>query len=380
MNKINGIIIILSFMLGACQNGKLVIHGEIENLQYNKMYLCEVENEYRGVHRVVDSATVTDGKFQFILENTKPELYFIGIDRFHGGYVFVDGRKINISPSAVDGEKIDWQVSGSSLDDKYRAFEKEKYHVREQAVLDSLDRLFYQARKIRDTARMRQIKELSKPYYENAGLKEMELVSFTIDANKGNVFGIYLYYSKKFQHKDFPTSESIMTEKEYVNSFGESVKESRYMQEIFKQLEVYENCAVGHIAPEISGIDTLGNLMKLSDLQGKYVIVDFWNSYCKWCRLETPWLRKAEKYFAGKDFIILGVSSDYYKDKWIEAIHEDESYWTHILVDRKDQEAMFNAYCIKGIPHIILIGPDGKILAKDLRGDDITAITAKYIK
>ena len=87
-----------------------------------------------------------------------------------------------------------------------------------------------------------------------------------------------------------------------------------------QQLSRYENCAIGHEAPEIVGKDTLGNELKLSDLRGNYVLVDFWNSYCHWCREETPALKRALEHFAGKNFKILGVSFDRVKKLWMDAI------------------------------------------------------------
>lgn len=364
----------------ACSDGRQVVNGTMGELKAEKMYLCEVENEYRGVHQVIDSAVVTEGKFSFTGERGEAKLYFIGDNAQHGGYFFWDGSKITLSLEKVTEDEITWQVSGSPTDATYRTFLNEHYQETGQGVLDSLDMLFYQAREVRDTAEMRRIKELSMPHYKDASVQSKQIVNRWIAAQKENIFGLYLYFSRQFAHKDFPTVESIAAEKQYLQSFGEAVQNSAYMHRMNETLAVYENCAIGHQAPEIVGVDTLGNTLKLSDLKGKYVIVDFWNSYCKWCRLETPYLLNVQAQFAGKELVILGVSSDYYKDKWMDAIHEDKSYWTHILVEKSNINPLFDSYCIKGIPHIILVGPDGKILAKELRGDDIATITASFVK
>ena len=144
---------------------------------------------------------------------------------------------------------------------------------------------------------------------------------------------------------------------------------------IIKQLE---NVQIGKVAPEFSLPDTAGVSVSLSDFRGKYVIVDFWDSYCHWCREETPWLRKALEAFKGKNFTILGVSDDRKKELWLAAIKEDHSNWDHLLLPPKTD--IFTTYCIKGIPHIILVGPDGKILAKEMRHEELTDVPANFIK
>lgn len=365
-------------VLSACKDGKQVLVGETGELACDKVYLCEVENEYRSIHRVVDSATVVDGKFSFVMENVKPELYFIGDNARHGGYFFWEGGKNELSPESITDEEIVWKVSGSSLDEQYRKFITEKDQVTRKKTQDSLTVLFYKARETGDTTEMKRIKNESIPYYEAAREKEGELVDKYVGANRDNIFGIYLYYSKKFQHKDFPTATAIAAEKEYVSGFGKAAVESRYASRIADRLTEYENCAIGHEAPEITGLDTLGQPVRLSDFRGKYVLVDFWNSYCHWCREETPYLLKVLDRFKDQNFTILGVSSDRITDKWTEAIHQDKSYWNHLMLEKGDK--IMDRYCIKGIPHIILVGPDGVILEKELRGDEISAIIARHIK
>ena len=108
------------------------------------------------------------------------------------------------------------------------------------------------------------------------------------------------------------------------------------------------------------------------------MLVDFWNSYCHWCREETPALKRALEHFAGKNFKILGVSFDRVKKLWMDAIHEDGSYWDHLMLEKGDD--VMERYCIKGIPHIILVGPDGKILAKELRGQDLIDVPDQFVK
>lgn len=353
-----------------------MIKGESGQVEVNMMYLYDVKNEYRGVHQVIDSARVQDGHFVFALEDKTPALYFVGDSPYHGGYFFLDGQEIVLKPEAVTEENIVWNVTGSPLDQVYREFNKRVYAETFGQIKDSLNALFYKAREREDRAEMVRIKEESGPYYDEGAKKERVLVNEYIRKNRENPFGMYLYYFKVFQHKDFQTVEDITSEKKYVDGFG--AKSSPYIPRITKRLGQYEKCAIGHEAPEIVGQDTLGNPLRLSDLRGYYVIVDFWDSYCHWCREETPALKRALEYFKDKKLKILGVSSDRDKKRWMDAIHEDGSYWDHLILGRGDD--VMDRYCIKGIPHIILVGPDGKILAKELRGENLIKVPEKFVK
>ena len=373
---IGGLLLLAMF---ACTSKQNVITVEAKGLNVDKLYLCEVISEYRGIHQVVDSTVLKDGKFIFTLkEGITPELYFIGDSPWHGGYFFLDGHDIRLTLGEFTEEQMIWEVEGSPLDQIYRKFKKDLYDETFGQIRDSLNALFYKAREVQDREEMARIKNESLPYYDEGMKKERVLVDSYVQENKANPVGIYLYYSGVFQRKDFPTVKEITAEREYIRSFGEAARATSYFLKMEQQLALYESCAIGHEAPEIVGKDTLGNDMKLSDLRGNYVLVDFWNSYCHWCREETPALKRALEHFSGKNFRILGVSSDRSKKLWLDAIHEDGSYWNHLILEKGDD--VMERYCIKGIPHIILVGPDGKILAKELRGQELIDVPSKFIK
>ena len=169
-----------------------------------------------------------------------------------------------------------WEVSGSVLNNKYRDFLKACAVVRNDRLLDSLDALFFTARDREDREEMARIKEESMPYYEQAQMAEDQLVRQTVDGNMENPFGIYLYYSKLFGRKDFSTKRKYRCGKGIPEKiFGPEAQQTPYIALMNAQLDRYAGCAIGAVAPEITGRDTLGNPIKLSDFRGKYVIVDF---------------------------------------------------------------------------------------------------------
>jgi len=122
----------------------------------------------------------------------------------------------------------------------------------------------------------------------------------------------------------------------------------------------------GQIAPEFTLKDKNGKSVSLSDFKGKYVLLDFWASWCGPCKGELPYLHKANEKF--KDVTIVSISIDKDVEAWEKAIQKDDMSWNQLIVNDSDIK---KAYEIRGVPRIMLIGKDGKILADELRGESI---------
>ncbi len=129
-----------------------------------------------------------------------------------------------------------------------------------------------------------------------------------------------------------------------------------------------EMLKVGNPAPEITLPNPLGETKKLSDFKGKVVLIDFWASWCKPCRIENPNVVKMYNKYKNRGFEIFSVSLDRNKTAWQNAIREDNLTWTHVSDLKFWQSEAAQTYGVEGIPFTVLVDADGKILAKGLRG------------
>lgn len=139
------------------------------------------------------------------------------------------------------------------------------------------------------------------------------------------------------------------------------------------RIEIAKKTAIGNYAMDFTQNDTLGKPVSLSSFKGKYVLVDFWASWCGPCRRENPNVVKVFNKFRDKNFTILSVSLDRpdAKDKWLAAIHKDGLTWTHVSDLKYWDNAVAKQYGIRAIPQNLLLDPQGKIIAKNLRGEDL---------
>lgn len=157
-----------------------------------------------------------------------------------------------------------------------------------------------------------------------------------------------------------------------LEAISESFRNSTEGKEIAGRLEATKHTWIGSVAPDFTQPDVNGKKVKLSSFRGKYLLLEFWASWCGFCRLENPNLVRDYNKYKENGFTVLGVSLDNtaQKEKWIAAIKEDGLPWTHVSDLKGSRENdVIKLYGIRGIPQNVLIDPQGIIIAKNLRGD-----------
>jgi peroxiredoxin len=136
----------------------------------------------------------------------------------------------------------------------------------------------------------------------------------------------------------------------------------------------------GKAAPDFTLPDVNGKPISLSSLKGKFVLVDFWASWCRPCRMENPNVVAAYNKFKDKNFTVLGVSLDENKEAWLKAIQSDKLTWQHVSDLKQWSSMVIPLYKFDGIPYNVLIDPQGKIIAESLRGHELEAKLAEVLK
>ncbi|MCC7331776.1 MAG: AhpC/TSA family protein [Flavobacteriales bacterium] len=362
----------LSLSIVACQNDEkeqikepeFGITAEISDLNYKTAYLNDFID---GELIKLDSCSIVGGKFSFKGKVELPEVRYIN---FNDGkeriVLFVQNDSIHIGGSFQDIPSL--KISGSATHNLFDDFKKGiKTH---DEKLAELTERFYAA----DAAgQEEEIEKIDSEYYATEEIKQKFVEDF-INMNKSSVVAPFIGLRFLAPIYDIEKLEALS------KLFEKDAASSVYTKLINERLALLKSTEVGVKAPEFSQNDTSGNPISLSEFKGKYVLIDFWASWCGPCRAENPNVVAAYKKFNKKGFEIFGVSLDENKAKWIDAIHQDKLTWKQVSDLKGWGNEVAKMYGVNSIPHSILLDKEGTIVAKNLRGDELHKKLAEVLE
>lgn len=338
------------------QNGKYVLTGKLPAVN-DKVYL---RHEVGDKYVVTDSTKVVNGTFMFKGTVKQPGFYKLESKRLKNPIQFIlENAAINISKTDSISPLV---ISGSAAQDVYMGFYNGPWKTitaKAGSIYARLDQA-EKAGKMDTTTRAGLNRE-----FKALDTMNIAAVKQYILKNPTSAGSAAIIYDRFISYPNFPVAEELFA------LLTKEARQSDIGEQINTALKTNAKTAKGKVAPAIAMPDKDGKIVKLSDFRGKYVLVDFWASWCGPCRRENPNVVAAYQKYHDKGFEILGVSLDSKKDAWLKAIAADGLTWTHVSDLQAWSNSAVKAYGVKSVPASFLLDPEGKVVGKDLRGEEL---------
>lgn len=360
--KITWLALTLILLFGACDSDKpeeisgFIVSGEITNGKDIKQVSIQ-ELTTSGLI-LLDTATL-DASGKFTLNGKLSEKTFC-ILRFTKGDIVLLVDSNSILNLKIDAEKIEnYSIENSTENQELKDLFllNNSFMAKSQSINERFSQ--YNANNISPSVEL-EIKQAFDSLQMNHQTAIKEFV-----ANSTN--SLVPYFATNFLLPD--AEASFLTNLD--NALYPKYSKSKYAIQLHQKIEKLNKTAEGASAPDIVLNDPFGKKVSLSELRGKIVLIDFWASWCGPCRMENPNNVKLYNKYKNSGFEIFGVSLDDNRDAWVAAINKDKLLWPHGSDLLKWNSSVVSQYNISAIPYTVLVDKEGKIIAKELRGEEL---------
>ncbi len=338
------------------------ISGTVVGIENGKKMLLQRQDEAKGVI-TIDSVVVNNGKFTFEGNTSEPAINFVAIEGIadkvvlilEPGIIDLTIYKDSISKSRVGGTYSNnhlYQYTNESalIQNKMRIFQKEN------------EAKFTEAKTKNDTVVMNALINQNNKF-----MLDFDLLSESNIVSHPKSFISVLLIDNMFNKPNFDIQKIAKLN----DGIDASLKTTKLEKTILSKIKNYASLNIGGNAPDFSAPNPEGKMTSLKQSLGKITIIDFWASWCGPCRAENPNVLKLYNEFHSKGLNIIGVSLDKEATKWKEAIAKDKLPWIHVSNLKFWEDPIAQLYNIKSIPATYILDSKGKIIAKDLRGEEL---------
>lgn len=382
MKKI-AVLIIIAAIFGACKNNngtnEFVVKGQIKNAVNQKIYLEELFFADKAPE-VIDTGSIANGSFEVTGTSLTEGLYRMRLEKDKGSFIFINDQNniaFTADVQAASFKDVNFntpinqrlKIFVATADDQIVALNNQSTSIKQyQVKTDSI------------------YKAMLSKYDATAIAYQKYIINYIDTCSNATLVMFALGYTREIEPskiektvqglpKRFPNNTVVASLVKEFNSMMEKAK-----QPTTETASTNTAVAIGSQAPELNMPDVNGNMFALSQLKGKYVLIDFWASWCSPCRAENPNVVKAYATFKDKNFTVLGVSLDKDKNAWLTAIKADNLTWPQISDLKWWNSAATSLYGLTSIPFNVLVDTQGKIIATNLRGADLEKKLTEILK
>lgn len=332
-------------------DGNVVIRGDLDNHPEGYVVLSQYKD---NTTEVIDTLEVgNNGKFEYTLSLESPGFYDLSLMNQEQVRLALYDQDVKVKYDFNKDDKP--TITGSTDTEQLKKVDQLAANYQEE--INQLNSEYYEAMNSKDQDKIKNIQERAMGL-ESAQADKVKAVINDMDGSFSALAAIGMLNPRSdFQFLD---SLIIVLDERYPNT--------KTIVNVKQQLDEMRALSIGQPAPEISLPNPDGHTVNLSDLRGNYVLIDFWAAWCKPCREENPNVVRLYNEYNDRGFEVFGVSLDRTREAWLRGIQEDGLVWTQVSDLQYFNSVAADTYQINAIPATYLIDPDGKIIAKDLRG------------